>query len=179
MLPIRHFSEGFNTGNVAMAKSAFLKTGIVILDEVPPHVWSGAGAVDMWLKDLVSRDTKDGVTDSRVEVGKPLVETSNATTGYVVASVEYLYKQRGKAIHEPATMTFAQKKVGGAGSFRDGHGTERYQNPAHNRVSTGERLPVREVRLALPDFYNIAVRIANIARENRIFWNNTTKTQFL
>ena len=62
----------------------------------------------------MSRDTKDGVTDSRVEVGKPLVETSNATTGYVVASVEYLYKQRGKAMHEPATMTFALKKVGGA-----------------------------------------------------------------
>jgi hypothetical protein len=114
MLPIRNFADGFNTGNDALAQSAFVKTGIVILDEVPPHVWSGPGALAAWIKDLGARDSKDGVTDGGVKVGKPIVEMSNGTTGYVVTPTEYRYKQHGKAMREPATMTFALKKIAGA-----------------------------------------------------------------
>lgn len=114
MKPILNFSIGFNTNNIALAKSAFVKTGIVILDEIAPHVWTGRDAVDQWLKDLDIRATKDGITDSSVKFGKTLVETSNGTTAYVVASVEYFYKQHGTPMHEPATITFALKKVGGA-----------------------------------------------------------------
>jgi hypothetical protein len=113
MVPIEHFSVGFNTNNIPLAMSSFAKTGIVILDEVTPHVWSGPNAVAMWLKDLGAHDTKDGVTDGIVNLSKPLVETSNGTTGYVVAPAEYRYEQRGKAMRETATMTFALKNVGG------------------------------------------------------------------
>jgi hypothetical protein len=114
MVPIKHFDDGFNTNNMPLAMSAFVKSGIVILDEVPPHEWSGPNAVNTWLKDLGARNSKDAITDESVVFGKPLVESSNGTTGYVVSKVEYLYKEHGKPMHEPATMTFALKKVGGA-----------------------------------------------------------------
>jgi hypothetical protein len=114
MAPIEHFSVGFNTNNIPLAMTAFAKTGMVILDEVPPHSWSGPNAVATWLKDLGAHDAKDGVTDGIVNLSKPLVETTNGTTGYVVAPAVYIYKQRGKVMHETATMTFSLKNVGGA-----------------------------------------------------------------
>ncbi len=53
----------------------------------------------------------NGDTDEAVKIGRPLVQISNGSTGYVVAPVIYYYKQRGKAMHEPATITFALKRV--------------------------------------------------------------------
>jgi hypothetical protein len=114
MVPIEHFSVGFNTNNVPLAMTAFVKTGIVILDEFAPHEWSGPNAVALWLKGLEVHDTKNGVTDGIVDLGKPLVETSDGIAGYVVAPAVYRYKQHGKPMREPATMTFALKNVGGA-----------------------------------------------------------------
>jgi hypothetical protein len=114
MLPIRNFDNGFNTGNDALSMSAFLKSGTVILDEVPPHVWSGPNAIAAWIKDLTAHDTKNGVTDESVTMRAPQVETSNGASAYVVSPVMYHYKQHGKPMHEPATMTFALKKVGSA-----------------------------------------------------------------
>ena len=110
MAPIRLFVDSFNKGDMKAAAAALAPTGIVAIDDVPPHVWAGPAALDAWSKALAAADQAAGNTDGAVALGKPVRVIVGAERGYVVASVVYTFKEKGVAMREAAQLVCALQK---------------------------------------------------------------------
>ena len=110
--PIHQFIDDFNKGDVKGAEAAHLAAPTII-DEVPPHLWQGDGAFRAWAGDLDKAGKAAGDTDEKVVLGSVIRTQIDGDTGYAVLKATYLYKEKGKAMAEPAQMTFALKKDGG------------------------------------------------------------------
>jgi hypothetical protein len=110
--PIHQFIDGFNKGDVAAAKAAHDPAGVTIVDEPAPHVWSGPKAFDTWLTDLTAGDKAAGREGGAVKLGKVIRTVSDGKTAYVLVAAVYTFNEKGVAMVEPATMTYALKKIG-------------------------------------------------------------------
>jgi hypothetical protein len=109
--PIHQFIDSFNKGDLKGAAAAHLPS-VSIIDEVPPHVWTGPKAFATWAADLTQNDKAAGITNEAVMLGTVVREVVSGQTAYVVIGATYSFKQKGAAMREPAQMTFAMKKVG-------------------------------------------------------------------
>ena len=113
MAPIHLFVDAFNKVDDKTAATAFAPGSISIIDEVPPHVWSGTGALQHWAKALETVSKADGLTDEGVTLGEPSRQDINGPVGYVVVAATFTYKEKGKAMREPAQMVYSLKKQAG------------------------------------------------------------------
>lgn len=112
--PIHQFIDNFDKGDQKAAAAAFATGGLTIIDEVPPHIWTGSDALQTWANDLVANDKGQGITSEKVTLGKATRVVESGDHGYVVIPVVYTYKQHKTAMREPAQMTFALQKSGDA-----------------------------------------------------------------
>src|SRR5262245_48894711 len=103
--PINAFAEGFTKRDTKTAAAAHAASAVII-DEVPPYQWHGAGAFDKWLADVSAHDTQGGVTDGAVAFGKVQRVESTATDAYVVQDATYSFKQQGTPMRSAAQFTF-------------------------------------------------------------------------
>ena len=113
MAPIHQFVDAFNKGDDKTAAKAFAPGSISIIDEVPPHVWSGTGALPHWAKALEAGSKAEGLTDEGVTLGEPTRQDVNGNFGYVVVAATFTYKEKGKAMREPAQMVYSLKQLSG------------------------------------------------------------------
>lgn len=112
MSAINQFIDDFNKGDSAGAKAAHVASPSII-DEVAPHSWTGPGAFDAWAKALQADATKNGDTDGKVVLGKVTRSQIDGDTAYVVVRATYDYNEKGKAMAEPASFTYALHKQAG------------------------------------------------------------------
>ena len=105
--PVKMFLDSFNRGDISRLSAAQRGATLAIMDEVPPHVWLGARAVDAWMSSLNAYDKAHGRTDGAVMISAPQVTTVEGASAYVVAPAVYSFKQKGRPMRETATMTFA------------------------------------------------------------------------
>ena len=111
MAPIQKFMEAFNKGDIAGAAATHAAgADLVILDEVAPFLWRGAGAFQAWAADLDTDAKKNGITDQMVTISAATRAETNGDGAYVIVPSVYTFKQRGVAMREAAQMTFALKK---------------------------------------------------------------------
>jgi len=113
MAPIHQFIDNFDKGDVKAAAKAFAPGGVAIIDEVPPHSWVGAHALQQWSKDLAAVSQKAGFTDEAVTLGEATREDVNGDRGYVVVPATFTYKEHGTAMREPAQMVYALTNAAG------------------------------------------------------------------
>ena len=104
--PARAFIAAFNKGDIAGARAAH-EADVSIMDEVSPHIWRGPKAFDEWVAAITAYGKAHGRTNEKVTLGAVHVATVAGDRGYVVVSSLYTYADKGKAMREPATMTFA------------------------------------------------------------------------
>jgi len=107
--PIHQFIDDFNKGDAAGAAAAHLAS-VSIIDEVPPHLWTGPKAFETWAADLAKNDMAKGISKETVTLGAVKREVVDGKTAYVVIAATYTFDQKGRAMHEPAQMTFAMRK---------------------------------------------------------------------
>ena len=107
--PIHQFIDSFNKGDLKGAAAAHLPS-VSIIDEVPPHVWTGPKAFATWAADLTKNDKAAGITNEAVTLGAVVREVVSGQTAYVVIGATYSFKQKGAAMREPAQMTFSLAK---------------------------------------------------------------------
>jgi SnoaL-like domain len=112
MAPIRQFIDDFNKGDSAGAKAAHVASPSII-DEVPPHAWNGPGAFDAWSGDLAKDATAHGDTGGKVTLGSTIKSQVDGDTAYVVIHATYAYDEKGQAMAEPASFTFALRHAAG------------------------------------------------------------------
>lgn len=106
---IGKFAQAFNKGDMKTAK-ALHATAPMIVDEVPPHLWSGANAFDGWSADLAKSDAAEGKSAGQVTIGAPTREVVSGDHAYVVAPSTYTFKQKGMTMRETAQFTFVMAK---------------------------------------------------------------------
>jgi hypothetical protein len=104
--PIHQFIDGFNSGNVKSAYAAYATGNVTIIDEFPPHRWVGPNAPRAWAADYTKHARARGITDGKVEYGKPTREEIEGKLAYVIIPTVYRYKERGKPLVEEGQMTF-------------------------------------------------------------------------
>jgi ketosteroid isomerase-like protein len=86
-----------------------------IIDEFPPHVWSGATACADWAKDFGEFNEKNGITDAVAKIGAPWSVDVEGDRAYVVAPATYTYKEHGKVgkeLHAVFTAGFRKTDSG-------------------------------------------------------------------
>jgi hypothetical protein len=113
MAPIHQFVDAFNKGDDKTAAKAFAPGDVSIVDEVPPHLWTGSGALQHWSKDLAAASKAGGYTDEAVTLGEATRADVNGTRGYVVVPAVFAFKEKGAAMREPAQMVYTLKQVSG------------------------------------------------------------------
>jgi hypothetical protein len=110
MKPINQFVNGFNKGDMQSAMAA-CSEATAIIDEFPPHTWSGAGACQKWVDDYVADAEKNGIKDGVVTLGNPSHFEMTTDHAYVVIPSNYTFKQKGKRVAQIGSMfTFSLNK---------------------------------------------------------------------
>ncbi len=107
---VGQFINSFNKGDVKAAEATHAADAVII-DEVAPHRWLGPGAFGAWAADLDKDAKAKGQTDQRVSLGKAERVLVDGDTAYVVVPATYIYKEKGKAMVEPARMAFSLAKT--------------------------------------------------------------------
>jgi ketosteroid isomerase-like protein len=100
---IHQFVDAFNHGDTK-AMVAASADQVSIIDEFPPHSWSGAGAIAKWMSDYDADAKKNGITDGVVTIGSPRHIDVTADRAYVVVPSDYTYKQNGKVVKETGSI---------------------------------------------------------------------------
>ena len=108
--PIHAFIDGFNKGDMKAAAAALSPAGIVIIDDVPPNVWSGPSAFEAWSKALEDISKAEGETDGAVEIGKPTRVVVAGDHAYVVVPAAYKFTQKGIAMRETSQLVCSVQK---------------------------------------------------------------------
>jgi hypothetical protein len=96
------------------AAAATITADATMIDEFPPHAWSGPGAFKRWLSDYAASNAAAHVTNGKVKLGDPIVAQATGDVAYVVAAANETYKQSGVRMAETARMVFALRREEGA-----------------------------------------------------------------
>jgi ketosteroid isomerase-like protein len=113
MAPVHQFIDSFNKGDVKTAEAVHAAGGVAIIDEPPPHFWSGPGAFKAWAAALEADGKKRGDTDQKVTVSDPIREEVSGDHAYLVVPALFTFKEKGAAMQEQGQMTFALTKAAG------------------------------------------------------------------
>jgi ketosteroid isomerase-like protein len=103
------FAEAFNKGDMKTAKALHVASPTII-DEVPPHFWSGANAFDSWVADLAKSEAAEGKSGGQATMGAPTREIVSGNHAYVVVPSTYTFQQKGMTMRETAQFTFVLDK---------------------------------------------------------------------
>jgi len=108
---VKQFIADFNKGDVKGAAST-QASDVAIIDEFPPHAWSGSGSFDRWLADLQKDAKAKGQSDQKLTLGKTIRSQTDGDSAYVVMSATFAYKEKKKPMKEAGQMAFALRKEG-------------------------------------------------------------------
>ena len=111
------FLSAFNAGDNAKAGALASPSGLVIVDEFAPHLWTGKSAFTTWMADYDKDAKAKGITEPKVTMDAPLVNTISGDVAYLVCPMTYTYKQKGVSMREPARMAMVLHKEGTVWKF--------------------------------------------------------------
>jgi ketosteroid isomerase-like protein len=100
---VTKFADAFNKGDEKSA-AAVCAEQTLIVDEFPPHRWSGPGACATWMTAFDADATKNGITDAIVTLHAPLHVDVSGDVAYVVVPADYTFKQHGKPVKESGSI---------------------------------------------------------------------------
>ena len=95
-LRLQQLIDARNKGDEATVSKGMSPT-LVVIDDFPPHSWSGPTAFKDYERDYAAFMEKNGETDARFQVSQhPITEQVQGTTAYVVVAGVYS-KKSGQA----------------------------------------------------------------------------------
>jgi ketosteroid isomerase-like protein len=107
---VNAFLDAFNKADTK-GIAATCTSPAFVLDDFPPHTWSGATACGDWANAFVAFAKAQVFTDNAVTVGKPLYDAVTGDRAYVVLDATYTYKDHGKPVKEAGVWTLVLKKT--------------------------------------------------------------------
>jgi ketosteroid isomerase-like protein len=113
MATISQAVRAFNAGDYKTWAAACASPAQVI-DDFPPHVWSGATACADWVAAFEAMIKKQKLSSMTVAFGTPTTNTVTGNVAYVVLPATLHYNANNKPVKMTgAVMTIALKKTSG------------------------------------------------------------------
>jgi ketosteroid isomerase-like protein len=103
--------DKFNGGDINAFFAAHMD-GALIVDELPPYVWSGSGSAQRWAGDYTKDAEAKGISGGRVDYGKPIQAISDGHSAYIVLPISYRFVQKGAKMAGKGSMTYVMTLVG-------------------------------------------------------------------
>ena len=103
---VRHFVEAFNNDDVDRMQAA-CASETSIIDDFPPHEWTGRGATTTWYRDMERMATEYGMSDWSVTLDAPRHITVSDRHAYVVVPIDVRWLQDGTPAERTGSMTVA------------------------------------------------------------------------
>lgn len=125
MAAVHQFVDNFNSGNTKEMLAACAPS-TNILDDFPPHVWSGPGACASWANALAAANKAQGQGGEKVTLLTPTTDIVTGNVAYIVVPATLVFTQHGKAMTQTgSTWTLVVRKMSGgwrivAWSWADG-----------------------------------------------------------
>lgn len=109
MVAVRQFVEGFNDDDPARMQAA-CQDATSLIDDFPPHEWTGPGATTRWYLEMARMASGYGMSDWSVTLGEPSDITVSDELAYVVVPVDVRWMQHGTATPRTGFMTMALRE---------------------------------------------------------------------
>jgi hypothetical protein len=110
-LRLQQLIEAWNKGDEATVAKGMSPT-LMVIDDFPPHSWSGPSAYKDYERDYAAFMEKNGETDARFQLSQhPITEKVQDTTAYIVVAGVYSYKKADKLVQESGIFTVAFQKA--------------------------------------------------------------------
>ena len=111
---VKQFVVAFNAGDTT-AMAAACAPQVVIIDEFPPHVWSGANACIVWANAFNADAAMNKITEPVVTLGKTTHVDVTGNVAYVVMMANYTFKKNGKPVKETNSILTISLAKGASG----------------------------------------------------------------
>ncbi len=109
MVAVRRFVEGFNNDDVNAAQAACADETWII-DDFPPHEWSGQGATTKWYGDMVGFAAEYGMSDWSVMLEEPRHVIVSEQNAYVVVPVAVRWLEDGTPAERTGSLAVALRE---------------------------------------------------------------------
>ena len=106
---VRQFVEGFNGDNIDLAQAA-CADDTSIIDDFPPHEWTGHLATTRWYRDMARMSTENGMSDPSVMLNEPRHVTVSEGHAYLVVPIHVRWLQDGTPKETTGFMTLALRE---------------------------------------------------------------------
>lgn len=112
MAVLNNAVAAFNRGD-AGGWTATCAPGAVVIDDFPPHAWSGASACSDWWSAFEAFSKTNHMTAGVVTLGKPSRVAVTGSKAYIVCPASFTFRQNGKPAHQSGIFTIAMSKTSG------------------------------------------------------------------
>ena len=109
LMAVRQFVEGFNNDDMDLAAAACADETFII-DDFPPHMWTGRGTATRWYRDMAGMATGYGMSEWSVTLDEPRHVAVSDREAYVVAPVDVRWLQHGRREVRTGFMTLALRE---------------------------------------------------------------------
>lgn len=110
---VNAFVHATNT-DAASALSGLFTDDAVVVDEIPPFAWRGAGAGTAWWQGVDAMMRKANITNLKATIVRPGEFKQSATDAYLVEGMKITGLAGGKPFAESGTQTFTFHNAGGS-----------------------------------------------------------------
>jgi ketosteroid isomerase-like protein len=110
MGPVRQFVEAFNRNDVDGMQAACTEMTWII-DDFPPHEWSGRHATSSWYREMARMAPGYGMSEWSIALGEPRHVNASADLAYVAVPVDVRWLQDAKPAERACMMTMSLRKV--------------------------------------------------------------------
>lgn len=100
---VRNAIVAFNHGDLK-GFAALCGSPASIIDDFPPHTWSGANACNDWAIALAAANKSSDISNETVVLGTPWHTTVTGNRAYVVIPATLHYNMKGKPVKESGSV---------------------------------------------------------------------------
>lgn len=109
MTAVRAFVEAFNKDNADLIQAS-CEDETLIIDDFPPHAWSGSRAATRWYEDMVRMADEFRMSEPSVRLEEPGKVMGTDGSAYVVVPVDVRWVQDGTTAQRAGYMTMAARE---------------------------------------------------------------------
>ena len=109
MVAVRQFIEGFNDDDVERVQAACADETSII-DDFPPHQWTGRGATTTWYRDMAGMAAEYGMSAWSVTLSEARNVAVSDRDAYVVVPIDVRWLQDGTPADRTGYLTVALRE---------------------------------------------------------------------
>jgi len=112
---VQRFVDGMNAGDFKAL--SLCAPSATVVDDIPPYVWSGAGACGRWVNDVIANMRDLGTTTITATFDKATTADIHDKTAYLVFPAKFAMTIKGAQVTKTGVITFIMDQGGDGWKF--------------------------------------------------------------